>query len=188
MALQEKSTGRAVCSAIVRRFDGSFFTVRPVRRESVIPLNLFFSGAARSALARGDSVSSGSGGEFRGIFAPACAGIRGWAPGESIGKFADGTEGCSASIGTARRKIETAAEKRLQFSGGWGKRKQQYRFTPKEVTQMLGDQERRCGKRRARFDAGFKKIINATDETFRYVVAGGGSCELKPEQQSLRGE
>ena len=62
------------------------------------------------------------------------------------------------------------------------------RFTPKEVTQMLGDQERRCGKRHARFDAGFEEIINATDEAFRDMITGGSTYELKPEQQSSRGK
>ena len=53
---------------------------------------------------------------------------------------------------------------------------------------MLGDQERRCGKRHARFDAGFEEIINATDEAFRDMITGGGLYELKPEQQSSRGK
>ena len=53
---------------------------------------------------------------------------------------------------------------------------------------MLGDQERRCGKRHARFDASFGEIINAADEAFRDMITGGSIYELKPEQQSSRGK
>ena len=184
MKLQEKSTGRAVCSAVVQGFDGSFPDARPVRRGAALPFEPVLSCVARSAFARVGSVSGGSVGRFHGVFSPASAGIRDWMPGRSIGKFADGTEDRSSSIGVARRKNGTTAGKRLQFSGGWGKRRQQYGFTPKEVTQMLGDQERRC----ARFDAGFEKIINATGEAFRDIMTGDRPCELKIEQQSLREE
>lgn len=131
MASQANSTDRAVCSAVVRRFDGLSSAARPVRGESAFPSGSVLSGAARGAFARSGSVFGGNRRGFRGVFRPAGAEVRDGAPRGSAGEFAGGAGDCPASVGTACRKIYATAGKRLQFSEGWGKRKQQVDSLPR---------------------------------------------------------
>ena len=186
MTSQENSTGYAVCSAVARRFGGLPSAARPVQSKPLFPFGFAPSGAMRGALAQTGPVSAGAEGLSRG-FRSAGAGIRENAPRKGIGEFTGNMGGYSALIGEICRKIRIVAGKRLQFSGGWGKRKQRRDSLSKEVTQMSGNQQGRCEMRHAGVNAGFEEV-DATNGAFCGTITGGSPHELKLKREFSRGE
>ena len=185
MISQENATGYAGCSIVARRF-GSPCVTCPVREGSVIPFRLTPSEVMRAAFAQTGFVPAGAEGTLTRFLLDRRGNSGQCVPVGRRGIYWQ-YEGYSALIGAICRKIGIVAGKRLQFSKGWGKRKQERDLLSKEVAQMLGNQERRCKELHARIDMSFEEI-DTTNEAFCGVVTGSNPHELKLKLEFSRGE